>query len=112
MRALVEDTEGLQNEVLERLSGTPNGLTIYRKGERYSPIRQGVIDLHVSPGYVLGEEFFLACKQLEELGLVLTQKQTINDVEKGERVTLVVARLTQSGSSRKEQDHAQGQSDE
>jgi len=111
MRALVEDTEGLQNEVLERLSGKPNGLIVYRKAERYSPIRHRVIDLHVSSGYTLGEEFFLACKQLEELGLVLTQKQTINDIEKGERVTLVVARLTQSGSSRKEAEHGQAQGD-
>jgi hypothetical protein len=96
-----ESVEQLQTEALERLSGKPNGLTVYRKAERHSPIRQGVIDLHVTSGYILGEEFFLACKQLEELGLVLTQKQAITDLENGERVTLVVARLTESGSLKK-----------
>jgi hypothetical protein len=40
---------------------------------------------------------------------VLTQRQTINEIEKGETVTLVVARLTRSGSSRREEGHGQAQ---
>jgi hypothetical protein len=113
MRTSVDDTEELQNKVLERLSGKPNGLTVYRKVERNSPInRRGVVDLHISSPYTLGEDFFAACKYLEELGLVLTQKQTINEIDKGETVTLVVATLTKSGSSRREERHGQGQGDE
>jgi hypothetical protein len=105
-----EYIEEVENDVLERLSGRPNGLIVYRKVERYSPLtRPGVIDLHIPSPYTLGEDFFAACKHLEELGLVLTQKQTINEIEKGETVTLVVATLTKSGSSRREEWHGQGE---
>ena len=105
-----EYMEEVENDVLERLSGRPNGLIVYKKVERYSPMtRRGVIHLHTQSQYILGEDVFAACKHLEELGLVLTRKQTINEIEKGETVTLVVATLTRSGSSRREEWHGQGE---
>jgi hypothetical protein len=55
MRTSVDDMEELQNNVLERLSGKSNGLTVYRTVERHSPItRRGVVDLHISSPCFLG----------------------------------------------------------